>query len=94
MSAKTKTACGAYCGTMVCDLEPLHPGDHRGYDVQHDAVQFWRTKCSLDELIQRALTCPTCEAPLVLVGCRCREYPFSIVNGLVLQGAPTLKKKR
>jgi hypothetical protein len=38
----TADRCAAVCGVLVCDREPGHLGEHRGYWPEHDAVLFWR----------------------------------------------------
>jgi hypothetical protein len=33
--------CGDKYGGYVCDREPGHPGEHRGYNPQIDEAVFW-----------------------------------------------------
>lgn len=33
--------CGHTAGALVCDREPGHVGNHRGYNDQIDAAMFW-----------------------------------------------------
>jgi hypothetical protein len=50
--AQEKAYDKGYCGAvnidhapmLVCDREPGHPGEHRDWVEQHDAVLFWRSK--------------------------------------------------
>jgi hypothetical protein len=36
-----RETCGAVRDELRCDRERHHPGNHRGYDEQHDEPQFW-----------------------------------------------------
>jgi len=37
----TQKQCGHVNGSLVCDREPNHEGNHRGYNEQIDEPMFW-----------------------------------------------------
>jgi hypothetical protein len=78
----SKQLCGEASGSLVCDREVGHDGNHRGYNEQIDEPMFWPQKayeyrkdgwplcpgCGEDELWSRALD-PRATDPLRCYRC-------------------------